>query len=247
MNITQISTYARRMAIPMQPNMSKQELITYLFYFLDQCEIPTTQAEEVKFDDKYKPLEFKVDLSQIDAFNNSVAKKVIFYEGDTQDESEMNSIIESENHKNDPVDVTEDMLEEAFGVAEAVAQVGVAEETSAPVAEEEPEATDVAWKILGKKEEPVVDKTVEEKIREEELLAEDIINETLAQIKEKKVEEEEIITVDVDVNKVNSNPYYASSKIYSSYKGNKGKVLLGLFLGLGGLAILASVILMFLL
>jgi len=98
MNITQMSTYAKRMAIPMQPNMSKQELITYLFYFLDQCEIPTTSAGEISFDSRYIPLEFRVDLSQIDSFNNSVAKKVIFYQGDNDDESQMKSIIDSENN-----------------------------------------------------------------------------------------------------------------------------------------------------
>lgn len=249
MNITQMSTYAKRMAIPMQPNMSKQELITYLFYFLDQCEIPTTSAGEISFDSRYIPLEFRVDLSQIDSFNNSVAKKVIFYQGDNDDESQMKSIIDSENNPKpvlteaDLEDSREEKVEEKpyEESEELVSIMATKEEIVQP--HEEPQ--EVAWKLLGKKEE--APKTIEEAKAEEDLLAEDIINETLAQIKEKEVEEEEVITVPVDVTKTEANPYYASSVIYGAYRGSKRKVLIGLFTSLGAIALVAAVVLMFLL
>lgn len=250
MNITQMSTYARRMAIPMQPNMSKQELITYLFYFLEQCEIPTTSAGEVTFDSRYQPLEFRVDLSAIDSFNNSTAKKVIYYAGDHDDESQMKSIIDSENNpkqviteadlEDTPVVREEVKPEPEAAPEELVSIMATKEEIVAP--KEEPK--EVAWKILGKKEEP---KTIEEAKAEEALLAEDIINETLAQIKEKEVEEEEIITVPVDITKTDANPYYASSTIFNASRGKKKKVIIGLFTGLGAAALVAAVVLMFLL
>ena len=250
MNITQMSTYARRMAIPMQPNMSKQELITYLFYFLEQCEIPTTSAGEVTFDSRYQPLEFRVDLSAIDSFNNSTAKKVIYYAGDHDDESQMKSIIDSENNpkqviteadlEDTPVVREEVKPEPEAAPEELVSIMATKKEIVAP--KEEPK--EVAWKILGKKEEP---KTIEEAKAEEALLAEDIINETLAQIKEKEVEEEEIITVPVDITKTDANPYYASSTIFNASRGKKKKVIIGLFTGLGAAALVAAVVLMFLL
>lgn len=249
MNITQMSTYARRMAIPMQPNMSKQELITYFFYFLDQCEIPTTSADNIRFDERYQPLEFRVDLSAIDSFNTTNAKKVIFYQGDHDDESELNSIIDEQNNPK-PV-VTEEDLEDEAQVSkpepvadeELVSIMATKEEIVQPQVEEKEE---VAWKILGKKDEPV-EMTLEEAKAEEALLAEDIINETLAQIKEKEVEEEEVITVPVDVTKTDTNPYQGKSIILNTSNGNKKKVLLGVFTGLGFAALIASVVLMFIL
>ena len=247
MNITQISTYARRMGIPMQPNMSKQELITYLFYFLDQCEIPSTSAENVKVPDLYKPLEFKVDLSVIDSFGNGLPKKVIFYQNDQADEEKLNSIIRGEDPTG--VKVTADNIDEVLSDND----------------------TSMSWKILGKKEEvkeeveevteeATIEETqvtedvkenqgdedtldpIEKAKAEEALLAEDIINETLAQIKEKKVEEEEIITVDIDTKKVDLNPYYQSSIIYKSSKGKTSKVLLSVFASLGLALALVSII-----
>ena len=74
------------------------------------------------------------------------------------------------------------------------------------------------------------------------MLAEDIINETLAQIKEKQVVEEEIITVDIDTKKVDLNPYYESSIIYKSSKGKTNKIALSVFASLGLALAIASLI-----
>ena len=254
MNITQVSTYARRMGIPMQPNMSKQELITYLFYFLDQCEIPSTSAENIKVPDNYKPLEFKVDLSVIDSFGNGENKKVIFYQNDQADEEKLNAILQG--LKDSAIKVTADNIEDILSGNDNKQEAS-------------------SWKILGKTEEENVEEVSNEEVSnntenvddfvvdanneenniqenledpiekakaEEALLAEDIINETLAQIKEKQVIEEEIITVDIDTKKVDLNPYYESSIIYKSSKGKTNKIALSVFASLGLALAIASLI-----
>ncbi len=85
MTLTQLQTFANRVAIPMSPNMSKQESITYLFYFLGKCEIDKTSVKRIEVPPMYTPLEFTVDLDVITSFSNQAPKKIIHYDGEDDD------------------------------------------------------------------------------------------------------------------------------------------------------------------
>ena len=248
MNITQVSTYARRTGIPMQPNMSKTELITYLFYFLDQCEIPTTSMDEIKSSPKYEPLEFRVDLQAIDSFGNSDPKRVIYYAGDHEDSNEMAEVIKEASEKSleeepilEPAD--ENIYEEAKpeelkeDVKEEPTPL-VVEEPKEEVEEENLEEA-APWKFIVKNSEKAKEEAeaLEAMKAQEALLAEDIINETLAQIKEKEVVEVEEPTIEIDTKKVDLNSEYGTGKI-EGYLESKGRlVALSVFLGIAAAAI----------
>lgn len=242
MNITQISTYARRTGIPMQPNMSKTELITYLFYFLDQCEIPTTTLEEIHSSPKYEPLEFRVDLGAIDSFGNSEPKRVIYYAGDNEDVNEMAEVIKEASQKN----LQEDVEEPKKAIVketkpEVIVEDEVApEETVVEEVEEEDLEEAAPWKFIGKKQAEALSE-IEKAKAEEALLAEDIINETLAQIKtvEEKVVEEP--TIDVDVNKVSMNPEFGTGKIEALGESKGRLVALSLSIGIA-VAVMAIIV-----
>ena len=252
MNITQISTYARRTGIPMQPNMSKTELITYLFYFLGLCEIPTTSMDEIKSSPKYEPLEFRVDLQAIDSFGKGEPKRVIYYAGDHEDTSIMADVIKEaslkleekeeetlENGNSEPVD---EAIEEPIQAS----PVEKIEETLEEEKEEKLEEV-APWKFIGKKQQD--QKALEDDIlamkAEEELMAEDIINETLAQIPTKEVVEIEEPTIEIDTNKVGQNPLYGTGKIEALANSKSHVVALSISIGLALVAMV--VILLFML
>jgi hypothetical protein len=252
MNITQISTYARRTGIPMQPNMSKTELITYFFYFLDQCEIPTTSMSEIKSSPKYEPLEFRVDLQAIDSFGTSEPKRVIYYAGDHEDSSEMAEVIKEALKAEE--EVQEEIIEETKPVVEEEVETKVVEETPIQPVIEEPKEEEkeenleeiAPWKFIVKSQEQA--KAEEEAIlaakKEEELLAEDIINETLAQIKTKEVQEEVEPTIAIDTNKVEQNPEFGSGKIESLANSKSRLVLLSVSLGVAAAVMIFIVVAM---
>lgn len=252
MNITQISTYARRTGIPMQPNMSKTELITYLFYFLGLCEIPTTSMDEIKSSPKYEPLEFRVDLQAIDSFGKGEPKRVIYYAGDHEDTSIMADVIkeaslkleekEEETLENDNQAPVEEAIEEPIQAS----PVEKIEETLEEEKEEKLEEV-APWKFIGKKQQD--QKALEDDIlamkAEEELMAEDIINETLAQIPTKEVVEIEEPTIEIDTNKVGQNPEYGTGKIEALANSKSHVVALSISIGLALVAMV--VILLFML
>lgn len=252
MNITQISTYARRTGIPMQPNMSKTELITYLFYFLGLCEIPTTSMDEIKSSPKYEPLEFRVDLQAIDSFGKGEPKRVIYYAGDHEDTSIMADVIkeaslkleekEEETLENGNQAPVEEAIEEPIQAS----PVEKIEETLEEEKEEKLEEV-APWKFIGKKQQD--QKALEDDIlamkAEEELMAEDIINETLAQIPTKEVVEIEEPTIEIDTNKVGQNPEYGTGKIEALANSKSHVVALSISIGLALVAMV--VILLFML
>ena len=252
MNITQISTYARRTGIPMQPNMSKTELITYLFYFLGLCEIPTTSMDEIKSSPKYEPLEFRVDLQAIDSFGKGEPKRVIYYAGDHEDTSLMADVIkeaslrleekEEETLENGSQAPVEEAIEEPI-------QASPKEKIEETLEEEKEEKLEevAPWKLIGKKQQD--QKALEDDIlamkAEEELMAEDIINETLAQIPTKEVVEIEEPTIEIDTNKVGQNPEYGTGKIEALANSKSHVVALSISIGLALVAMV--VILLFML
>jgi hypothetical protein len=254
MNITQISTYARRTGIPMQPNMSKTELITYLFYFLGLCEIPTTSMDEIKSSPKYEPLEFRVDLQAIDSFGNGEPKRVIYYAGDHEDSSIMADVIKEASQK--PEEKVEEIEENTYQEPAPAPKKEEVEETPVEKIEEPVEEVteekkenleEVApWKFIGKKQQD--QKAEEEAIlamkAEEELMAEDIINETLAQIPTKEVVEVEEPTIEIDTNKVGQNPEYGTGKIEALANSKGHMVALSISIGLAAIAMVAILLFM---
>ena len=109
MSINGLSIYAKREGIPMQPAMSKDDLVTYLFYILEQCEIPYSTVSQIVYDESiYKPLEFTIDLSAITPFGNGEAKKIIHYQGEEADEEEFNKMLDLINN---PVEIVEEQEE----------------------------------------------------------------------------------------------------------------------------------------
>ena len=252
MNITQISTYARRTGIPMQPNMSKTELITYLFYFLGLCEIPTTSMDEIKSSPKYEPLEFRVDLQAIDSFGKGEPKRVIYYAGDHEDTSLMADVIKEASLK---LEEKEEETLENFNQApvdeaiEEPIQASPKEKIEETLEEEKEEKLEevAPWKLIGKKQQD--QKALEDDIlamkAEEELMAEDIINETLAQIPTKEVVEIEEPTIEIDTNKVGQNPLYGTGKIEALANSKSHVVALSISIGLALVAMV--VILLFML
>ncbi|MBQ6784088.1 MAG: hypothetical protein IJP63_08820 [Acholeplasmatales bacterium] len=110
MSINGLSIYAKREGIPMQPAMSKDDLVTYLFYILEQCEIPYSTVSQIVYDESiYKPLEFTIDLSAITPFGNGDAKKIIHYQGEEADSEEFNKMLDLINN---PVEIVEEPVEE---------------------------------------------------------------------------------------------------------------------------------------
>ena len=72
--------------IPISSNMSKSELVNYLFYILEQCQITTTSVRRIETYGMFEPLEFVVDMSAFKGFKADDTKRVILYRGFEHDE-----------------------------------------------------------------------------------------------------------------------------------------------------------------
>lgn len=72
--------------IPISSNMSKSELVNYLFYILEQCQITTTSVRRIETYGMFEPLEFIVDMSAFKGFKADDTKRVILYRGFEHDE-----------------------------------------------------------------------------------------------------------------------------------------------------------------
>lgn len=97
LSISDLALYAKRVGIPMNQTLSKDDAITYLFYMLDSSKIETTSVKRYLIPEEYKPLKFTVDTSAISHFGKGEAEKVIHYEGEENDlEAFQNSLVEKE-------------------------------------------------------------------------------------------------------------------------------------------------------
>ena len=95
MSLANLSMYARRNGISMQPLMTKEDVVDYLFYYLEQCEILTSSITEIASEDIYDPLKFRVDLKAISLNEDEPAKKVISYDGDEADADKLQEVLDS--------------------------------------------------------------------------------------------------------------------------------------------------------
>jgi len=93
MTLQQLGTFAERTNIPMASNMSKKQLVTYLFFILSRSEIETTSIKRLEITEEYVPLEFKVDLTKVSLFKNAEPKKIIHYKGEENDTDQFNQAI----------------------------------------------------------------------------------------------------------------------------------------------------------
>ena len=195
---------------------------------------------EIKSSPKYEPLEFRVDLQAIDSFGTSEPKRVIYYAGDHEDSSEMAEIIKEATEKSQDEEPELAKADESIYDEPKVEEPKVEEATPVveePVLASEPEEENLEeaapWKFIVKNNEKAKqdEAMLEAAKAQEALLAEDIINETLAQIKEKEVVEVEEPTIEIDTKKVDLNTEYGSGKI-EGLLDSKGKlVALSVFLG----------------
>ena len=95
MNITQLTTFCNRVDIPMHPNMNKQEIVTYLFYFLEKCTMDYTSVKRIETPKNYEPLEFSVDLKVVSNFGRNEPKKVIYYnEAEDNEADDFNLVLD---------------------------------------------------------------------------------------------------------------------------------------------------------
>ena len=204
MSLTALGNFAKANGIPMQSNMNKQNLITYLFYILSQCEIQTTSVKRLEIPEEYVPLEFGVDLDVVNVFQNGEIKKVIYYEGHEKDEEQFWANVAAErgtDEDNAPIDreeaVSENIPAEASKDNEtdentnSVAEEPV-EETEEVAADESAEETEEVAT-----EEPALEavkESAEEEIEEIEEAIEEPVEEEIEEIEEAVEEpaEEEI-------------------------------------------------------
>lgn len=207
-----LSVYCKREGIPMQPTMSKDDLVTYLFYYLEQCEIPYSNISDIKYDKAiYDPLEFSVDLSQISPFGLSDAKKIIHYDGEDLDKEKFDELIDSINNPK----IEEEIIEE------------IVEETKPTKVEIERPLRPGEFK----KEEPKENNIIENKVSNN--------NENIVIIEEEKIKEEpkekhvplkDLIGVNVKEKEMNA--LYAAKKYDKAKKGYFGGIMMTLMITL---------------
>ncbi|MGM9969755.1 MAG: hypothetical protein ACI35S_05090 [Anaeroplasma sp.] len=162
MTIAQLTTYARRVGIPMQPSMGKQELITYLFYYLSKCHIEQTSLKRIEIPNDYLPLDFSIDFALINNFTDLEPKKVIHYKNEEKDienynqslidstmplneeDIELNEIIEEEV---EPIEIVEEEVEPIEIVEEVETTEMVEEVEPIEIVEEEVEPIEIVEEV----------------------------------------------------------------------------------------------------
>lgn len=86
--LAKLNSICKVYRVPVSSNMTKKELIAYLFYILEQCEISITSVRRIETLPEFEPLEFRVDLSAFKGFARDNTRRVIIYEGCENDEFE---------------------------------------------------------------------------------------------------------------------------------------------------------------
>ena len=226
MTLQALSIYCKQNGIPMQPAMSKDDLVTYLFYYLDQCEIPYSSVESIIYDSAiYSPLEFTVDLSVIPLFGDGVAKKIIHYEGEENDQEEFERQLDLINN---PVEVVEDPI--------GIVDEDLAQEEEAPVTEADKQidrplrfGETMASFEEDKKAKAEAEAEAEAK-RLEAIAAEKLMKEIEAKrLEEERIKKEKAIPLatklGVDVKSKEPNEQYGSNKIKNLARSNTSKIV----------------------
>ena len=209
MPLAGLTTFARRNGVPLQPSLNKEDYVTYLFYYLDGCEIVHSDIENVVYPESYNPIEFTIDLSQINVFSDDDAKRLVHFEGDDNPEyvEKINKIIDDYNRPEE---------EENKDVIQAPLRPG--EKTMADD-EADFELEDFE-KEIEKEEEAKADDVVEN-------LDDETIQAIIAKDQEEETkEEEEIVVEKIDITNVIKNEEYGSKKLKDLKNGNRKIVIL---------------------
>ncbi len=216
MTLAGLTTFSRRNGIPLNPTLAKEDHITYLFYYLDGCEITTTSLNDIVSTDIYEPLDFKVDLSQINVFGEGEAKRIISFDGDDDPEyvEKINEIIDKANNpqKDEPVE------QEAIA-----APLRPGEKTMDDDEEGDIELEDFEIALDEEKK-----KTEEETKKQEEEIAlnDEEIMKLIEKDNEDKSVEPEVVVEKIDISNVVKNDEYASKKLKNLKYGNRNIIIL---------------------
>ncbi len=236
MTLAGLSTFSRRNGVPLQPSLTKEDYVTYLFYFLESCEIVTTSINTIIASENYDPIEFKVDLSQISVFGEAEAKRIIHFEGDDDPEynEKMDKIIEDINKPLEPTFIP-------FEKTEAVdAPIRPGEQT---MADDDADFELEDYEIEEVNEEAKEAETEEVKEPEEPSMTDEEIHALIAKDQVEENTDEETVTdgEKIDISKVIKNDEYASKKLKELKNGNRKIAILSCLIGVSVL-VLAFVI-----
>ncbi len=206
MTLAGLTTFSRRNGIPLQPSLSKEDYVTYLFYYLDGCEIVHSDIENIIYPKEYEPIEFKIDLSQINIFSDDEAKRLIQFDGDDNEEyvGKINEIIDEYN--NPKGNIEEPIIAAPLRPGEKTMadDDGNFELEDFEKEEEKPQEDDKA----------------------EETLDDETIQAIIAKDQEEVPKEEEKVEEKIDVSFVVKNEEYGSKKLKELKNGNRKIIVL---------------------
>ena len=218
MTLAGLTTFSRRNGVPLQPTLSKEDYITYLFYYLEGCDIVTTSVTEIEAPDMYKPLEFKVDLSQIGLFGDEVAKRIISFEGDDDPEyvEKIEKIIYDANNPKEEKDETEVLA----------APLRPGEKTMDDDSGDNIELEDFELELEKQEQEALEE---QKKAEEEKALDDAEIMKLIEKDKEAEKEAKpEVVEEKIDISNVVKNDQYASKKLKNLKHGNRNVIILSI-------------------
>ncbi len=218
MTLAGLTTFSRRNGVPLQPTLSKEDYITYLFYYLEGCDIVTTSVTEIEAPDMYKPLEFKVDLSQIGLFGDEVAKRIISFEGDDDPEyvEKIEKIIYDANNPKEEKDEPEVLA----------APLRPGEKTMDDDSGDNIELEDFELELEKQEQEALEE---QKKAEEEKALDDAEIMKLIEKDKEAEKEAEpEVVEEKIDISNVVKNDQYASKKLKNLKHGNRNVIILSI-------------------
>lgn len=199
--LAQLNTFCKANGIPASSNMTKKELIAYLFFILEQCEITITSVKRIETFPEFEPLDFTVDLTVFRGFKRDNTRRVIIYDGCENDPFE--PLIEEEN------DEEQAILDCIPSIDEVQDNPQVLEKNKEALLEELP---------VQKKEEEVSDAEIDKFI--EEIHQNEIIS-NIQEVETKKDVNSSMLDVRV-------NEFYGNEKIENAAKSPVKKILFGL-------------------
>lgn len=84
--VSGLNSLCKKYRIPMSSNMTKNDMVTYLFYVLSQCEITQTSVKRIEFTKEYEPLEFTIDMTVFKGFIPDDTRRIIHFENEDEEE-----------------------------------------------------------------------------------------------------------------------------------------------------------------
>ena len=220
MTLAGLTTFSRRNGIPLNPTLNKEDYITYLFYFLDGCDIVTTSLEELKATPEYEAKAYKFDLSQIGVFGDEEAKRIVQFEGDDDPRyvEAITDIIDAYNRS---------LKEEEEAEAEEAHSEPEEEKLFVPLRPGEKTMDDDDGNI--ELEEFEIELAQNDPEPEPEPEAEDTPEELEMPIELEEVKEEpkpEPVVEKIDITNVIKNEEFASKKLKNLKNGNRNVIIL---------------------